>query len=559
MFNPSVLLSRALQIVVSLYGGESAPIVSLGSATIIGVNNQDSPATQSFLGIPFAAAPRFDLPRPVPAYVGNIDASAYGPACIQQDVMATVAPIMKVIMGWLKIKNLIPVPEKQSEDCLSISIVRPATATSSSRLPVVAWIYGGGFLFGDSQTWHSMGEALVEKSIEKGEDVIYVSFNYRLSAYGFLAGHAMKESDAGNVGLQDQREALRWIQKYIHNFGGDPERVILWGESAGAISASLHMLAHDGDTSGLFHGVFAHSGGPPPVTGLEKGQPQFDALANAVGCDDKGKELEKLQCLRSIPLEKLRAAVDATDGILSNKSLVLTWHPRADGKFLTDNPYKLIEQGKFSRVPLVTGNVDDEGTLFTLALMGDLFYGNETMAWIKKNWAPITEKEQVLLNTYYPDDGGVSGSPFNTPRWDTWPGNKQYKRVAAFQGDMVFQAPRRFFAQGLCNNTKVWVYLSKQWKDVFVLGSHHGSDFNIKESQYLALEYVSKFANSFDPNLGGDVKPWPLYQHPNPKLYLFPKKEDKDDKSFPPPEVTYDDHREGGFKFLTELAKKYPL
>lgn len=288
-------------------------------------------------------------------------------------------------------------------------------------------------------------------------------------------------------------------------------------------------------------------------------KPQFEALAKAAECDGQPDDLEKLQCLRRVCPEKLRAAVDATDSFLSKKSLVLTWPPRADGEFLTDAPYNLVEHGKFSRVPLVTTNSDDEGTTFALPLVGDLFTGDQTMAWVKENWAPLTETEEELFNTYYPDDGGIAGSPFDTPKENTWAGNKQYKRVAAFQGDMVFHGPRRFFTQGICNETKVWVYLSKQWKRRLVLGASHGSDIDAANKYYLALDYVSKFANNLDPNLGGDATPWPVYQLPNPRLYLFPQKEKVTDKEFPPPEVAFDDHRKEGIEFLTDLAKNYPL
>ncbi|KAF9441554.1 alpha/beta-hydrolase [Macrolepiota fuliginosa MF-IS2] len=549
MFTPASLFSRILQFFL-VAPSLVEPIVSLGDATVVGISHGQG-ITQAFLGIPFATAPRFNLPVPVGSYSGQIDATEYGPACIQQNVTATATKAMLDIMAQRNIR--IPVPENQSEECLSINVIRPATATPNSQLPVVAWIYGGGFLIGDSETWDTMGRLMVEKSIENREDVIFVSFNYRVSAYGFLAGSQVKTDRAGNIGLRDQRAALHWVQKYISSFGGDPSKVILWGQSAGGTSAIFQMLAHDGNNSGLFRGVFSQSGAPLPVGDITNGQDHFDDLAEKAGC---GGEADKLLCLRTVSLKDIRAAVDATDSFFSNKSLVLSWPPRADGEFLTDTPYKLIQDGKIAQVPLVAGNVDDEGTLFSLSTVYQILTAPKFISWVEAIWAPdMTEAESQNLTTQYPNNI-FAGSPFNTGILNAL--NTQYKRVAAFQGDIIFQAPRRFFAQELSKaGSNVWVYLSQQYKKAPILGSSHGSDVNVTSHVYLMNEYVPKFANYLNPNLGGNVTVWPTYDHTDPKLYLFPKQDDKGNK--PPPQVADDNHRSLPFAFLTELAKKYPL
>ncbi|KAJ3570757.1 hypothetical protein NP233_g4192 [Leucocoprinus birnbaumii] len=545
MLNPTQLLSRALTIVLSLFGDGTPPTVALDAAIVNGINNQGSPS-QSFLGIPFASAPRFALPEPIKTYTGTLDASKYGPACIQQDLMNTATPTMKDVLKHLNL-TFPPVLTNQSEDCLSINVIRPASATLGSKLPVVVWLYGGGFMTGGSSTWQNMGTALVEKSIEKKEDIMFVSFNYRVSAYGFLAGKAVKDAGVANVGIWDQREALDWVHRYIANFGGDPGRVILWGQSAGGASASAHTLINGGDTGGLFHGVFAQSGPILPLGPVDsdKGQSQFESLANAVDCKE-GNDAEKLKCLRSRPLEKLRTAVDATNGFFAISSSALEWHPWVDEKLFSDNPFKLVQQGKFARVPVVTGNVDDEGTIFTLAITGDVFTPEETIKWIKTYTVPtLSDGDEAEFNKWYPNDGGIAGSPFDTPITDTWKNNTQYKRAAAWQGDMVFQAPRRYLASHISNQTNTWVYLSTQRKERELLGSWHSSDVNTMINYYPFLEYVAKFAKHLDPNIGGDAVQWPRYNATDPHQYLFPKKANPTDKVFPPPTVIKDDHRIG--------------
>ncbi|KAF9441627.1 alpha/beta-hydrolase [Macrolepiota fuliginosa MF-IS2] len=551
MFTLASLFSSALSffLVTHNYVG---PTASLGDTTVVGISHNQG-ATQAFLGIPFAKAPRFSPPAPHEPYPKQIDATEYGPACIQQNVTATATQAMLNVMALLNIT--VPVPKSQHEECLSVNIIRPSTATPNSQLPVAVFIYGGGFLFGDSETWDAMGRLMVEKSIENREDTIFVSFNYRLSAYGFIAGSQVKAEHAGNIGLRDQRAVLHWLQKHIGSFGGDPSKVILWGQSAGGTSASFQMLAYDGDNSDLFRGVFSQSGAPLPLGDIENGQHHFDDLAEKAGC---GEENDKLLCLRTVPLESLRAAVDATDSFLSNKTLVLSWPPRADGEFLTDTPYQLIQDRKIAQVPLVIGNVDDEGTLFSLPTLGQIVNGPGFTSWVRAIWAPdLTDPETRSLSVHYPNNV-FSGSPFDTGLNNTL-NNTQYKRVSAFQGDMVFQAPRRFFAHELsqAGRDNVWVYLSKQYKATPVMGSSHGSDVNVNNGIYLMNEHVSKFANYLNPNLGGNSIIWPTYDHTDPQLYLFPKEDDGGNK--PPPQIANDDHRALPFAFLTELAKKYPL
>jgi len=422
-------------------------------------------------------------------------------------------------------------------------VIKPRTASSTSKLPVVAWIYGGGFEVGSPAMYD--GATVVERSVAMGTPVVYVSMNYRLSAFGFLASKEVRAAGIGNLGLQDQRQAFRWIQKYITAFGGDPAKVTIWGESAGAISVGLQMLANNGDNEGLFRAGFMESGSPLPVGPLENAQKYYDAIVEDAGCSGAADTLE---CLRAVPFATLKAAQDATPFIFAYQSLVLPWYPREDGVFLTDNPQRLIQQGKVADVPFITGECDDEGTLFSLSTL-NITTDSEFNTWIKTFWLPDATAAQVnMLASLYPSNL-EDGSPFDTGFLDAV--TTQYKRIAAFQGDIIFQAPRRFFQQARSGKQNQWAFLSKRFKDTSILGSAHETDI---DNIYFAGEltdYLVNFAGTLDPN-GRTVPSWPGYTAAAPNLMTFLD-------GFVPTTVTQDTYRVAGTQFLQNITLQFPL
>ncbi|KIJ10879.1 hypothetical protein PAXINDRAFT_16162 [Paxillus involutus ATCC 200175] len=186
------------------------------------------------------------------------------------------------------------------------------------------------------------------------------------AAFGLLASQEVKDAGVGNLGLRDQRLALYWIQKYICAFGGDPPKVTIWGESAGAVSVALHMVTNDGNPDGLFRAAFMQSGSLLPVDNILQGQTYYDALVSETGCLNAS---DTLQYLREAPYEVLFDAGMCAYDRVSFKSLVLTWRPRVDAVFITDDPQKLVQQGSVADVPFVNGECDDEGTLFSFSTL----------------------------------------------------------------------------------------------------------------------------------------------------------------------------------------------
>ncbi|KAJ7205198.1 Alpha/Beta hydrolase protein [Mycena pura] len=532
----------------------AAPTIELDSGTFTGTVG--SARTQSFLGIPFAQPPvedlRFRLPVANTPYNGSHDATAFGLACPQQ---AFTLPILtgipeEVVDNILNsiFATLIPA----SEDCLFLNVVKPATATAASKLPVVLkqFIYGSGFEIGSPSLYD--GATIVERSLAIGNPRLgsWPVKKYARPELAIWVFRIVRDITLTHTYLLTrvkllEREAMRWVQRYISNFGGDPSKVTIWGESAGAISVAMHMLANDGDTEGLFRAAFMQSGSPIPVGPLENGQMFYDQIVQQVGCAGSADTLE---CLRTVPFDSLKAAQDATPFIFSFESLRLTWLPRADGTFVSDNPQRLVQQGKVANIPFISGDCDDEGTLFSFSST-NLTTEADFLAYIKTVWVPgISTAQLNTLAEFYPSNI-LDGSPFDTAIFNAL--TPQFKRIAALQGDAVFQAPRRFFQQSQSGKQNQWGFLSKREKALPFLGSFHGSDLLNIFGDGSLTDFLVNFATTLDPN-GRTVPHWPAYTTATPNLMTLL------DGLFPTV-ITQDTFRASAIQFLTNLTLEFPV
>ncbi|EIN04660.1 alpha/beta-hydrolase [Punctularia strigosozonata HHB-11173 SS5] len=517
----------------------TAPTVVLDRGTFVGV---DTGLNFQFLGIPFAQSvagtARLRLPKPNLPYTGIHNATTFGPGCLQQ---ASTTPVPPGLLPS-SISNASAPPT--SEDCLTINVVTPASFTPKSRFPVAVWIYGGGFETGMTSSFD--GGVIVNRSIALSEPVVYVSMNYRLSGFGFLASQEVKDAGLGNLGLQDQREALRWVQKYITAFGIDPTKVTIWGESAGAISVGLQLVTNGGKTEGLFRGGFMESGSPTPGTDITMGQTVYNQIVAETGCSGSPDTLE---CLRIVPVDTLLAAINATPDILNpNQGLNITWEPRVDGVFLPESGQNLVAKGIIADIPIVNGDCDDEGTIFSVTL-ANITTDEQVSDFISRNFFPGASSSQMAnLLALYPQDP-AAGSPFDTGEQNAL--TPQYKRLAALQGDIIFQSPRRFLFEQRATKQPIFSFLSKRGKSTPFVGAFHSSDLQNIYGGGELTDYLVHFVNHLDPNgplVTGETFAWPRYEPSHPQMLTLL------DAPLPALELTTDTFRLDAISFVRNLT-----
>jgi len=473
--------------------------------------NQDA-----FLGMPYAQPPvgqlRYRWPLPInESFNGVRKATQYGYSCMQYGQNFSI-----------------------SEDCLTINVVRPA-GTPGGPLPVLVWIYGGGLYAGSTADPQYNLSGIVQVSQEIGQPVIAVSMNYRLGQWGFLQMPQLLAEGSSNGGLLDQRLALHWIQENIGAFGGDPRKVVLWGESAGAQSIAYHLFAYGGRDDHLFHGAILESGGPTgaqiePLTWYSSA---VENLTRAVGCWGVSNQLA---CLREVDEATLFAA---------HPSVV--WNPLLDGNFLTGYPSQLMPLGKYVKVPLLIGANTDEGFAIsgTLDTEEDIF--NTIFSWRGYALTPPTVRKLLEL---YPDDP-CREPPYAITNCTRHPTRgRMWRRATAIGADLVMISGRRrmaelYTAAGMpvysyrfdqrpwngneWDGVKHFVNVAYSFQNISgLLGPSPAYDSHARLAKAIGKAYVS-FVNHLDPNHkgrgvsvkeeahGGVLPNWPKYDLRRPK------------------------------------------
>ncbi len=344
--------------------------------------------TRAFEGVPFAAPPvgalRWQAPHPAAHWSSTMQATQVSSPCPQ------IVPVVNAYEG--------------SEDCLYANVYAPAAVPAMPR-PVMVWIYGGGFQVGSSSD-----DSVANYAASHG--MVSVSFNYRLGSLGFLALRSLAAEDSrhstGNLGLLDQQAALRWVRADIAAYGGDPNRVTIYGESAGGISVCAQLVSPGAD--GLFQAAITESGPCTlPAQPLAGAEAQGATLASALGCPPPPAQLT---CLRSKPAEQVIEALRPDPTFLFGQGA--QWGPVADRVTVPSDAAALLAAGKFHRVPLVVGVNRDEGRLFVA--LHQLEVGSPLTA---VEWAPAVDayfgptvgarvKKEYPLSAY-PDAGAALG------------------------------------------------------------------------------------------------------------------------------------------------------
>jgi para-nitrobenzyl esterase len=446
-----------------------------------------------FKGIPFAAAPvgalRWKAPQPVTPWPGVRQASAFGPACMQN-----AAAVSRQAPGI-----------SLSEDCLFLDIWTPAR-TAHEKLPVIAWIYGGGFTGGMTSAPLYDGTHFASKG------VVFVSLSYRVGAFGFLATPELGQESgrgSGNYGLLDQIAGLKWIRANIARFGGDPAKVTLLGHSAGGFSVS--MLAGSPRAKGLFRAVISESGAnfmPPQDSTWAGGSIQTLRMSESAG----KAWLESLGATtlaeaRALPAEKLNDAQ-------REKGAPRFWPP-VDGYVITADQYQLWHQGRFNDTPILVGDVSDEAAGFGVrkieptAFEADVRqgYGKEADA-ILAAYPHSTDEQATRANTQLRSDTTFNWGQYT---WARLEGSSGKHKAYVY----YFDRPSATNPNGSGHGQEVGYVFG----NLGIGGRPQPTEEDRALSQAMQGYWVN-FATHGDPN-GPGLPQWPAFSDDHPLVMRF--------------------------------------
>ena len=472
-----------------------------------------------FRGIPYAMPPigelRWKPPQPSAPWQGALRATKFAPASPQPPIILETSYMyngeLHSSMGW------------SSEDCLYLNVYT-ASLDAAERRPVIVWFHTGGFNFGWS------GGPLYDGSNLARAGAVVVTVTYRLGRLGFLAHPALSAESAhhasGNYGLLDQIAALKWVRDNIFAFGGDPNCVTIYGQSAGSSSVSVLMASPL--ASGLFHraiGSSAGSFGPTSEGGTHFGS-CFQSLAAAERCGEAymaGRAVATATQMRALPAASL-LDVDYTG---QRPDFLETVYPIVDGYVLPANPYDLFVHKRHNDVPLMTGSNAAEGQGIHFYMEAQLFekYNRELLGAEFENLQtvyPMETQQQTI----------VSSANFGSDRVFTWQNwtwvrlQEKFGRQAAYYYHFAYEPPipaNRYAEQalspslGAAHSIEVpYVWRNLQSRDWPLSAIDH-------QLSHTMSSYWLNFARTGNPN-GAGLPEWPAFSATDPKLMLFDAK-----------------------------------
>jgi para-nitrobenzyl esterase len=391
----------------------------------------DGRGVHAFLGIPYATATRFAPPEVVTSWTGTRDATAFGPAAPQP----VGGPLDGLVPGSFR-------GETDEDACLTLNVWTPATASAQPR-PVLVWFPGGAFTIGaTSQPAYDGARFSAE------QDVVFVSCNYRLGALGFL--DARDIGGVANCGLRDAIAALAWIQRNIDGFGGDPERVTAFGESAGG-GLVLHLLASP-HAGGLFGAAIVQSGATFNTLDDVAAATVRDALLAELGATDaKG--------LYDVGVDELLQAQSATAMAVLATVGMMPFHPMVDGDVLPAAPAVALAAGSAAGIPMVIGTTTDEMRLF-LDLSGPPAPRDKLARRVERYVGVDATRAETIVATYEAELG-------TTDTNEIWAGVFTDKEMAV---------PAAAMREAQRAHAPVYSYLFGRPAAVGNLGACHGID-----------------------------------------------------------------------------------
>ena len=446
---------------------------------------------KAFLGLPYAAPPinelRWKAPQPPSAWKGVRDATKFAARCEQ----------------WHVWNDYIFLDSGPSEDCLYLNVYAPASAYQTSKLPVMVWIHGGGFIAGAGSEPRYTNSALVSKG------VILVTLNYRLGLFGFLASEDLAKENAGhagNYGLMDMTAALRWVKANISAFGGDAGNVTIFGESAGSFAISALTTAPE--ARGLFHKVIGESGAffgvAIPLSPAAERAKRDQDWVNALG-------VKSVADLRQMPAEKLLEAAQKKPGI--------PFSPTVDGQFLVEPVPDTYAAGRQAHVPSIIGWNRDERT----GTLSKDMTAAKWKAYAKEHYGEKADEFLAAFPANGDEQAVRSADDFTTNafialgawKWAEAQSKTGQSPVYRFRFDRP-APPEENHPQGK------YAFHSDELEYVFgTLDARHGAVWHPEDRKLSEqmVSYWTNFARTGDPN-GKDLPRWPRYDKAQKVLHL---------------------------------------
>jgi len=487
----SILFASAALLLLTSCSPEIGDAVTIDSGLISGTMDGD---VRVFKGIPYAAPPvgdqRWRPPQRVEPWEGVRDCTDFGYSCLYVPY-----PPDSLWSGpeWAD-------PAQQSEDCLHLNVWTAAISPDEKR-PVMVWIHGGSLQYESGSVGAYGGANLARKG------VVAVTINYRLGPFGYLAHPELtaesEHGSSGNYGVLDQIAALEWVQRNIAAFGGDPDRVTIFGESAG--SWSVNFMVASPLARGLFHRAIGQSGaGFGPMTHLSEdrsgrraAEEMGVAFAKVLGSEAAPASLA---AMRATPAEEVLAKFRAMPGGSSG--------PNVDGWVFPDDIQAIFEEGRQNRVPVIVGSNADEGTTFvpakTPTTVDDLrFFAHQRYGDLAGQFLeayPVADDSEVR-DAFVASVGDA---------WFTW----QMRMWASLTATVDAKAWLYHFTR-VPPITQSETYGSYHGADiVYVIGNFHLASFTPQPEDELLAETMSgywvNFAKTGDPN-GEGLPEWPAY------------------------------------------------
>lgn len=503
------------------------PVVSTSLGKLEGKwNKKDNIAV--FKGIPYAQAPIGDLrwkaPEKLHSWEGVRSAQKYGSVAWQRGTeFLTFFHALIDGQGWGKLKvwliktlfRFAPKP-KESEDCLYLNVRTPSIDTKA-KLPVMVWIHGG-----DHQDGSSIDPYYVGNAIPK-EDIVYVSINYRLGLMGYMAHPELSAESpqgvSGNYGTLDQVAALQWVQDHIAAFGGDPDNVCIFGESAGGESVA-HMMTSP-LAKGLFHKAIMQSpANAGQMTHLSQrflnyptAEEQGQSFARTVGLTEEN-QIEKLRNMPAKDLQKVASAIQEGG----------SFYPNIDGHVLPKSPFSAFHEGEQHKVPLIVGSNSDEGSIIHPLIPAPL-----------PEYHYVEMKEDVLPG-YMQEEFGKDLNRL----LELYPGllKREQQEESRFLGDAMFGSKARFYAEEAAKSgpaSYFYTFTRVPPSPTQTVGAFHaaelpfvhGTDTPVlpldekdKVLSSIMIKYWTNFAKSGNPNVAGNPD-WNTFNSESPEWMYF--------------------------------------